>query len=724
MATSRSRPVSARFDQFEVDFTCNELRNSGVRVPVQEKPFQLLRLLLESEGRAVKRDQLRDALWPADTFVDFEHGVNVAIRKLRHALGDTPDNPKFIETLPKLGYRFIVPVEWVPEACGTEGLHIVVPIDRSGPEPEPSTKESPKRHRLLLATIAVIALAVAVALTYPGLKALVEKQNRIGQLQRMKVVPLTSLPGLVCATTFSPDGSQVAFNWDGGNADWNLYVKVIGNEKTLRISHLRQWFGGMSWSPDGQSIAVVKTTPELSGVYLVSPIGGAERKVANRRGGWFDNGNEVSWSPDGKKLAMLDDVGDSPSIQSVQLFMLSLNTLERTPVRTGCNVVATPAFSPDGDYLAWVCVDNGSSNSIHILRLKDGKSTELLRQADSIGGIAWARDSKRIVFSSPWRIGDLWEISLDQPNLAQRLPFGHDAFHVAISPARNRLAYAQMHANTNIYRANLLGLDAPPQKVVTSSREQVSPSVSPDGTHIAFQSNRSGRDEIWVSDADGSNAKQLSSFGILTTGNPRWSPDGKLIAFDSRAGGEANIYLVDPLGGVPRKLDIDIHGNSQPEWSHDGKWLYFDNGEDARSPSVWKVSSGGGHAIQIARSEAFIPRESPDGKYVYFNRKGQLWRVQPDGAAEEKVTGMPGLGGSGEAWFPASLGIYFMNWDKPKPEIDFFDLTTRQVSTIVAVGTYPPEWSGSLPVSSDGKWLYFSQVDEYSSDLMLVENWQ
>lgn len=103
-------------------------------MPVQDQPLQVLRLLLEAGGIVVMREQLRDALWSADTFVDFEHSVNTAVGKLRHALGDSPDNPKFIETLPKIGYRFIAPVEWVPEISGKEALHLVVPIDRSESE--------------------------------------------------------------------------------------------------------------------------------------------------------------------------------------------------------------------------------------------------------------------------------------------------------------------------------------------------------------------------------------------------------------------------------------------------------------------------------------------------------------------------------------------------------------------------------------------------------------
>ena len=114
MATSYTTPACARFDQFQVDLSSGELRKSGgISLRIQQQPLQVLRLLLEAEGRVVTREELRVALWPEETFVDFEHGVNTAVKKLRQALEDSAECPEFVETLPRVGYRFIVPVEWL-----------------------------------------------------------------------------------------------------------------------------------------------------------------------------------------------------------------------------------------------------------------------------------------------------------------------------------------------------------------------------------------------------------------------------------------------------------------------------------------------------------------------------------------------------------------------------------------------------------------------------------
>jgi Tol biopolymer transport system component len=122
-------------------------------------------------------------------------------------------------------------------------------------------------------------------------------------------------------------------------------------------------------------------------------------------------------------------------------------------------------------------------------------------------------------------------------------------FRMLPSSSGHRLVYVQSSTNTNIWQLNLQGSPAQARKLIVSSAAQGAPSISPDGRRIAFESNRNGTNEVWVCDGDGSNALQLTFFGVLT-GTPRWSPDGGLIAFDSRLGGESNLYTVDPAGGV------------------------------------------------------------------------------------------------------------------------------------------------------------------------------
>jgi len=575
------------------------------------------------------------------------------------------------------------------------------------------------------AAIAVAACILAAGLLYPFIAPQIERQWRLRELQQLTVLPLTALSGNVASPTFSPDGSQIAFAWDGENngAGYDLYVKAVGSEKPLRLTHHPSTRLSVAWSPDGRNIAQARIAGEDSGIYLISPTGGPERKLTTRSVATY-YGNEISWSPDGKVLAYLDQPVNTASTLILKMFLLSLDTLQRTQVPTECNGAATPSFSPRGTYLAWVCDEGSFKSSLWLLRMRDGSQTKLLARADLILGLAWSSDERRIVFSAESNYGALWETSLDPRGRTEIVPVGHDASDLAAKPSGLGLAYVQGTTNTNIWRLDLLASPPKARKLVTSSRDQESPTISPDGSKIAFESTRSGVTEIWMCDADGSNAQQLTDIRHPSTGTPRWSPDGRLIVFDSRVDGEANLYVVDPSGGAPRKLNIDVHDNSMPSWSHDGAWIYFINGSDAFKPTVWKAPSNGGHAVQIAGPGAFVPLESPDGQYLYFARNSKLWRVRTDGSMEEPVAGMPEFNFLGDEWFPAEAGIYFLSHPNGKTVVNLFDLQTRQFHPVYTLEKPTRLWIGGMPVSKDGKFMLFPQVDQSSSDLMLIENWR
>jgi Tol biopolymer transport system component/DNA-binding winged helix-turn-helix (wHTH) protein len=704
---------SIRFAPFELVLEPEELRRNGIRVKVSGQALQVLIVLASEPGRLVTREHLHKVLWPATSFGDFEHGLNAAVNRLREILGDSAVNPKYIETIPRQGYRFIAVVDAEDEQVAS-----LPPVASTEPPRRP-TKLPFRKWWIAL----VVAACILIGLSYLRLKTRLEEASRLSEMQHLTVVPLTSLPGNVVSPAFSPDGSEVAFGWDGetNGAGYDLYVKVIGSENPLRITRHPSEKLSVAWSPDGRVIAISRVSKAGdTGIFLVPPTGGPERKIYSRSSTyWY--GNELSWSSDGKYLAFSDHPENS--YQSIMLYLLSMSTLKVMLVTKDCKDAVLPSFSPKDELLAWVCMDKLGTESLRLLNLGDGSTTELLKGLEMIGGIAWSRGGDNILYSSPLIGGGLWEVVLTHPERAQRLPIGHDVLDVAVSSSGHRLVYLQSSTNTNIWQLDLQG--SPPQahKLIVSSAEQESASISPDGRRIAFESDRSGAIEIWVCDVDGSNVLQLTSFGVIS-GTPRWSPDGGLIVFDSRFGGETNLYTVDPAGGVPAKLNIDVSDNSMPSWSPDGKWIFFTQGDETAEPSVWKVPSRGGHAVQLASAPAATPLASPDGQYVYFFRNKKLWRMMPDGSSPEEVKGMPELSFQGTEWFPSKAGIYFMSHENGKTTIELYDTRTQKIRPIFSLEKSPPYWIGAMPVSPDGKWMLFPQVDGHSSNLMMVENMQ
>jgi len=302
---------SIRFSRFDLSVETGELRKDGVRLKLSGQAIEVLLLLIANPGKVVAREELQQKLWPGASYGDPEHGLNAAVNRLRETLGDSATEPRYIETVPGRGYRFIA------------RLHPPV-LEPSEPEPIHKAAETPRWKRK--AAIAVAACVGAAGLLYPLIAPKVEGMLRLNELQHLTIVPLTTLPGNVASPTFSPDGNEVAFGWDGGSngQGYDLYVKAIGATKPLRLTyHPADWLSA-SWSPDGRGIAISRVQGEEdSGIYLIPPTGGPERKLA-ARGIGTNYGNEISWSPDGKFLAYIDDA------ETLKLFLLSLDTLERT----------------------------------------------------------------------------------------------------------------------------------------------------------------------------------------------------------------------------------------------------------------------------------------------------------------------------------------------------------------------------------------------------------
>jgi len=378
-----STPRIVRFGTYEVDLRSRELRKNGLKVRLTGQPFQILAILLERPGELVTREELQKRLWPGDTFVDFDKGLNAAVNRVREALGDSAENPRFVETLPRRGYRFIGQVEGPPRANSIE----------SQPAVSGQRNGVTGRDWKIAGAIGSLMLLTAAGLLFPTIIRHFQRQSRP---QLLEAVPLTALPGQEISPSFSPDGSQVAFGWNGENngAGFDLYVKVIGTDKPLRLTNHPALWLGVAWSPDGRSIAVNRLATlgtEGGGIFLVPALGGPERKLTTTISSalWAPDA-ALSWSPDGKQLAFTDN---SPFAgYSTQIFLLLLDSLERTRMETGCDQAFGPGFSPLGDSLVYLCLRDDGDYSLNLLNLRDGDPR---RRADYFFLRFWVHSFRR-----------------------------------------------------------------------------------------------------------------------------------------------------------------------------------------------------------------------------------------------------------------------------------------------------------------------------------------
>jgi Tol biopolymer transport system component len=247
------------------------------------------------------------------------------------------------------------------------------------------------------------------------------------------------------------------------------------------------------------------------------------------------------------------------------------------------------------------------------------------------------------------------------------------------------------------------------------------PQFSPDGQQIAFQSDSSGTGEIWICDRDGSHARQLTHMGAIVSGYARWSPDGKNIVFHSRPKGLASLYVISAEGGAAHRLDSGEVDDVSPSWSHDGKWIYFTSRETGDA-QVWKMPASGGPKIQVTKRGGYVPLESADGQYLYYvTPQNALWRLPLAGGEETQV--LSDLAPSGSAYALGRQGIYFIRatGQGGEQELAFLCFATRQISPVVAI---PRSVTDGLALSPDEMLILYSQRDQVSSDLMLVENFR
>ena len=727
MAPQRQHGVY-EFDLFRIDVSRRLLLRRGEVIPLTPKAFDILLILVQNRNRIIEKDELMKLVWP-HTAVE-ENNLTRNISSLRRALGERPEEHRYIVTIPGRGYRFAAEI---PAATAdtdvvlerhartrvlieeqSETDRAIQPISTGAVERRPG-RRSP--FGLSLAVVACALIAVA------------GWRYRSRQLEESqpppRVVPLTSVPDRAECNSLSPDGNRLAFSRHSDSPQLSgIYIKQIGSDSYLQVTRSADDWCPV-WSPDSRHLAFSRYGRQEHSLYLVSALGGEERKLYSGA----PAAAPLDWSPDGKFIAF-----SAANLQpgSYSIFSLTVETLETQRLTEPPPGYQDwdPVFSPDARQLAFIRT-NGKLTAAEVYLMSSSGSSARRLTFDDVwipSRPAWMPNGQSILFSST-RSGlpTLWRIPVSGGSPAQVSQVGVKAFHPTVSLRGDRLAFDQQMSNSSLWKLDLahFGQRDFRMQVTASKGHNGSAELSPDGTKIALVSDRSGSDEIHLCNVDGSNLLQLTNLGnARTPGRPRWSPDGQTIAFDSVMRGRTAIFVTHANGGELRRLTDQASDNLNPSWSHDGQWIYFTSNRTGEW-QIWKMPSQGGNALQLTRQGGFAAFESLDGRFIYYAKTAanpDIWKIGLEDRQETAV--VPSLHVSQwTSWALVDRGIFFVREPADgHPVLRFLDFATANVKDIAPLTKQP--WPLWVSASANGRFVLYQQIDMYVSNVMLLENFR
>jgi DNA-binding winged helix-turn-helix (wHTH) protein len=568
-----------------------ELRKDGVKLKFSGQPFQVLAILLEHAGEVVTREELQKRLWP-DTFVDVERNLNTAINKIREVLGDSAESPRYLETLPRRGYRFIAPVEPAPSESGQN------PID---------TSEKPRNHRpysglaifggLILAAGFLVALWIGI--TRPHGPPKVVRFTRLTNDGQRKIGPLVS------------DGVRIYFNeWLPDGRIMVAEASIKGGEVVVLPVPLKAPLV-QDLSKDGTELLVGNDEANRGRSIWVHPVAGGS---PHRVGTVF-----TSWGPWGPGLDFAAFSEDGTHVlfsQGYDIYSVSRDGSDLRKIRTVGHLSKDFRYSPNSRILRFTQFDpfteevimSGSADATGLHKLVDGCCGE------------WTPDGRYFIFSRSFGPqSNLWALPETKKFPGQRQ--NHAPIQLTAGPLDFQFALPARYRNEILaigtaYRAEVVRYNKKRDEFVPylSGISAEGLSFSRDGQWVAYISYPDG--VLWRSRVDGSEKVQLT-FPPMRAGEPRWAPDGKQIAFFAvLPGGVMNIYIIPSAGGSAEHLLPSDRGQMDVDWSPDGKSLVFGTTVDFTG-SIYIVDLSSRRVSTLPGSMGFFsPHWSPDGRYI------------------------------------------------------------------------------------------------------------
>ena len=748
-----------RFATFEVDLQAQELRKAGLRLKLTGQPFHVLAILLEKPGTAVTREELQKRLWP-DTFVDVDHNLNTAINKIREALGDSSENPRFVETLPRRGYRFIGPIT----VNGTAAPEVAHATERRSPD----GPESAARTRRLgaLALLSTVVLLVA-----GGFWIYKRHENPTAPHQRM-LTRITFDDGLQIGATWSPDGRFLAYSSDRGGK-FDLWVQQVSGGSPVQITRGPGQHVQPDWSPDGRLLAY-RVDDSESGLFVAPALGGEDlgRKVASF--GYYPR-----WSPDSSHLLFqthfvgidapnrfyVVGLDDSPPREVLAEF------IREHKLRPGA-----ATWFPDGRRISlwvwdrdptpriWTVPVEGDGTPIQ-LEIPPSIQQEFAEVAKSgtvvehHGGmsLAWSPKADAVYFESGYQGAiNLWKLTVDPKTMrataVDRLTTGPGPDSaLAISSDGRRLGYTAKseHIRNWLFPFNPDAgrITGPGQPLTVPGRIALVPSMSRDGKRVAFCISLAGRFELWEKSlSDGREAPLVAD--DYDRRYAQWSPDANQLAYTRRSisSGEQQVMVWSFTSHSEAPLTtLGQTDTLVYDWSPDGKSLLVSRVGPNQLQEIWEIPlSAAPHAERAAKKIAadpayrlYQPHYSSDGRWIVLEAidnsptaaRSALYIIPTGGGRWKQITDgdgwddKPRWSADGKTiYFVSGKGYYFDVWGiRFDPERGEAVGKPFRVSSFDRPSLMIPRWIPpvALSISQDKLLLTMS---ESSGSIWLLDN--
>lgn len=681
----------------------NRIRSNGTDIQVEPKTMDLLVHLASRAGRVCSRQELLDTVWH-DVVVG-EEVLSTAVSKLRRALGDDSRSPRYVETISRRGYRLVaeIPHFSTTTAPNRRGGEPLIPLRR-------------------MAWLGPVAVAVLVAAAAIGGKVW-RNVATPGANPLYRVVPLTTQAGIEQNPTLSADGTRVAFASDNGEGgDLDIYVKQVDAERCLRLTSGDENETYPAWSPDGSRVAYVRGPHGEGEVFVVAAIGGAPRRLVPAH----NVVGRVSWSPDGATIACAERPQPEQSSQIVLYRVATGARTTLTPTAPLGREDSGPVFSPDGSKIAFVRFDERASSDLYVVAASGGPARRITSAMTRVHGFDWSRDGRAIVCSGrEGGVNSVWRLDPDGGE-AEWLPgVGENVYDISIARNAGRMAYMYRKIERSIKLLRDVESPRPRVEIVAAgSSRDAFPSLSPDGSRLAFVSNRSGADEVWICGADGSDPYRLTSFGSGWVAIPRWSPDGNRVAFSGNAAGSADVFVVDVRNGDSSTLiESEASYDLPVSWSRDGRWLYAASNRGGQC-QIWRLSAKApdwGSAVCVTPAGGVFGEESSDGRRFYFSKLEEpgLWSVPLGGDSTTAVAldNAPPVVGT-NMWCLTEGGIFAITGDAGDAKLVLYDIDTTTQRIVAPANDADRCW---VTADAGGDVVVYVTERLTASDLMLVE---